>query len=97
MHLIRSDHGVGSEREIADEAEYLATLRTEFDVALPCMPRNTSNSGAPRANASAYRVGRPPGRWRPGVAGLVGCRFACSGSMLGVNLSGLYVQARPPP
>ncbi|HWN69965.1 MAG TPA: arylamine N-acetyltransferase [Haliangium sp.] len=41
--LCRSDRGVRSERELESEAEYLAALRAEFGIELPCMPRNKSN------------------------------------------------------
>jgi hypothetical protein len=44
MRLIRSEHGTRSEREIPDEAAYLATLRSCFGVELPYMPRNKSDN-----------------------------------------------------
>lgn len=43
MRLVRSEYGVRSERELANEVEYLATLRSELGVVLPRMPRNKSH------------------------------------------------------
>lgn len=51
--LIRSEHGTRSEREIPDEAAYLATLRTCFGIELPYMPRNKSDSLTGRLSKQA--------------------------------------------
>jgi hypothetical protein len=44
MRLIRSEQGVRSVRELADEAEYLDTLRGAFGIELARMPRNKSHT-----------------------------------------------------
>jgi hypothetical protein len=65
MHLIRSDHGVRSVHEVADEAEYLATLRTELGIELPRMPRNKSNSiSGMLARQAVDLQGRARRAWR---------------------------------
>lgn len=43
MRLLRSEHGVRSERDLVDEDDYLATLSTEFGIDLARMPRNKSH------------------------------------------------------
>jgi N-hydroxyarylamine O-acetyltransferase len=65
MHLIRSADGVRSERELAEEAEYLATLRTEFGIELPHLPRNRSNSVSGRLARQAVDLqSRARRAWR---------------------------------